>query len=389
MSEIVAPAKTAAPAGPWTRQNPFPGKLVVNRRLSSDDSEKDTRHFEIDLTGWGLNFEPGDSVAVYPTNDPNLVNEILRALGAKGDEPVPAAKTTKPFREALLRDYAITQPTPKFLKAIAQRASAAPMLTELLHPDRKHDLENYLWGAEVIDFLLEHPSVKITPEEFVGLLTKLQPRLYSVASSLRVFPDQVHLIVDVVQYESRGRVRKGVASTFLAERADKVPVPVYPSSAKHFHMPEDQNLPLIMIGPGTGIAPFRAFLQERRATGAKGKNWLFYGAQREKCNYAYKEDWEVFTREGLLTRLDCAWSRDQAHKIYVQHKMLENAAEIWNWIDGEGAQFFVCGDARRMAKDVDAALRKIIQEQGGKSVDEANGYVEKLKNDKRYKRDVY
>ena len=389
MSEIVAPAKRAAPAGPWTRQNPFPGKLVVNRRLSSDDSEKDTRHFEIDLTGWGLNFEPGDSVAVYPTNDPNLVEEILRALGAKGGEPVPAAKTTKPFREALLRDYAITQPTPKFLKAIAQRASAAPMLTELLHPDRKHDLENYLWGAEVIDFLLDHPSVKFTPEEFVGLLTKLQPRLYSVASSLRVFPDQVHLIVDVVQYESRGRVRKGVASTFLAERADNVPVPVYPSSAKHFHMPEDQNLPLIMIGPGTGIAPFRAFLQERRAINAKGKNWLLYGAQREKCDYAYKEDWEVFTRDGLLTRLDCAWSRDQAHKIYVQHKMLENAAEIWNWIDGEGAQFFVCGDARRMAKDVDAALRKIVQEQGGKSVDEANAYVEKLKTDKRYKRDVY
>jgi sulfite reductase (NADPH) flavoprotein alpha-component len=389
MSEIVASAKTAAPAGPWTRQNPFPGKLVINRRLSSDDSEKDTRHFEIDLTAWGLNFEPGDSVAVYPTNDPNLVEEILRALCAKGDEPMPAAKTTKPFREALLRDYAITQPTPKFLKAIAQRASAAPMLTELLHPDRKHDLENYLWGAEVIDFLLDHPSVKFTPEEFVGLLTKLQPRLYSVASSLRVFPDQVHLIVDVVQYESRGRVRKGVASTFLAERADKVPVPVYPSSAKHFHMPEDQNLPLIMIGPGTGIAPFRAFLQERRAISAKGKNWLFYGAQRENCDYAYKEDWEVFTRDGLLTRLDCAWSRDQAHKIYVQHKMLENAAEIWNWIDGEGAQFFVCGDARRMAKDVDAALRKIVQEQGGKSVDEANAYVEKLKTDKRYKRDVY
>src|SRR6184192_108087 len=389
MPEITAPPKSAASASPWTRQNPFPGKLVVNRRLSSADSKKDTRHFEIDLTGWGLNFEPGDSVAVYPTNDPNLVKEIIRALGTTGDEPVPVAKTTKPFREALLRDYSITQPTPKFLKAIAERASAAPMLKELLRPDRKHDLENYLWGAEVIDFLLEHPSVKLRPEEFVGLLTKLQPRLYSVASSLRVFPDQVHLIVDVVQYESRGRVRKGVASTFLAERADKVPVPVYPSSAKHFHMPEDQNLPLIMIGPGTGIAPFRAFLQERRAISAKGKNWLFYGAQREKCNYAYSEDWERFTRDGLLTRLDCAWSRDQAHKIYVQHKMLENAAEIWKWINGEGAQFFVCGDARRMAKDVDAALRKIIQEQGGKSVDEANAYVEKLKNDKRYKRDVY
>src|SRR5947207_9528674 len=366
MPEVTAPAKTTAPAGPWTRQNPFPGKLVVNRRLSSDDSEKDTRHFEIELTGWGLNFEPGDSVAVYPTNDPNLVNEILRALGAKADEPVPAAKTTKPFREALLRDYSITQPTPKFLKAIAERASAAPMLKELLHLDRKHDLENYLWGAEVIDFLLDHPSAKFTPNEFVALLTKLQPRLYSVASSLKVFPDRVHLIVDVVRYESRGRVRKGVCSAFLAERADNVPVPVYPSSAKHFHMPENGNIPLIMICPGTGIAPFRAFLQERQALEAKGKNWLFFGAQREKCDFAYKEGRKRFTRDGLLTRFDCAWSRDQAHKIYVQHKLLENAAEIWKWIDGEGAQFFVCGDARRMAKDVDAALRKIVQEHGDK-----------------------
>jgi sulfite reductase (NADPH) flavoprotein alpha-component len=384
-----AAATTSKTAVQWTRQNPFPGKLVVNRRMSSEDSEKDTRHFEIDLTGWGLNFEPGDSVAVYPTNDPNLVEEIIRALGFKGNEPVMAAKIQKPLREALLRDFSITQPTPKFLKAVAERASAAPMLTELLHPARKHDLENYLWGAEVIDFLLDHPSVKFKPEEFVTFLTKLQPRLYSVASSLRVFPNQVHLIVDVVLYESRGRVRKGVASTFLAERADRVPVPVYPTSAKHFHMPEDLDTPLIMIGPGTGIAPFRAFLQDRQAMGAKGKNWLFFGAQRERCDYAYKEDWEKFTRDGLLTKLDCAWSRDQAHKIYVQHKMLENAAEIWEWIDADGAQFFVCGDARRMAKDVDAALRKIVQEQGGKSVDEANAYVEKLKNDKRYKRDVY
>ena len=389
MSEVSALAKPPASTSQWTRANPFPGKLVVNRRLSSDDSEKDTRHFEIDLTGWGLNFEPGDSLAVYPTNDPVLVDEILRALGAKGDESVPAAKTTKPFREALLRDYSITQPPPKFLKAIAERASAAPMLTELLDPDRKLDLDNFLWGMEVIDFLVDHPSAKFKPEEFVGLLNKLQPRLYSVASSLRVFPDQVHFIVDIIRYESHGRMRKGVATAFLAERADNVPVPVYPSSAKHFHMPEDPNTPLIMIGPGTGIAPFRAFLQDRQATGAKGKNWLFFGAQREKCDYAYQEDWERFSRDGLLTKLDCAWSRDQAHKIYVQNKMLENAAEIWKWIDGKGAQFFVCGDAKRMAKDVDAALRKIVQEHGGKSVDEANAYVEKLKTDKRYKRDVY
>jgi sulfite reductase (NADPH) flavoprotein alpha-component len=262
-------------------------------------------------------------------------------------------------------------------------------LKELLRPDRKHDLENYLWGAEVIDFLLDHPSVKFTPAEFVGLLTKLQPRLYSVASSLRAFPEQVHFIVDVVKYESRGRVRKGVASTFLAERADNVPVPVYPSLAKHFHLPDDPNTPIIMVGPGTGVAPFRAFLQERQATGAKGKTWLFFGAQRRKCDYAYGDEFEKMQEDGLLTRLDCAWSRDQAHKIYVQNKMLDNAAEIWKWIDGQGAQFFVCGDARRMAKDVDAALRKIVQEHGGKTSEQASEYVEKLKSDKRYKRDVY
>ena len=389
MPETTAPPKPKAPTSPYTRANPFPGKLVVNRRLSGPESEKDTRHFEIDLTGWGLSFEVGDSVAIYPTNDPDLVEEIIRALGAKGDEPVPVAKSQKGLREALLRDYSITQTTPKFLKAIAARASAAPLLNELLDPQRKHELDTYLWGMEVVDFLSEHPSVKFAPKEFVGLLTKLQPRLYSVASSLRVYPEQVHLIVDVISYESHGRMRKGVCSTFLAERADDVPVRLYPSSAKHFHLPEDPNVPIIMVGPGTGIAPFRAYLQERQALGAKGKNWLFFGAQREKCDYAYKEDFDQFKRDGILTRLDCAWSRDQAHKVYIQHRMLENAPEIWKWIDGEGAQFYVCGDARRMAKDVDAALRKIVQEQGGKRVDEASEYVEKLKTDKRYKRDVY
>jgi sulfite reductase (NADPH) flavoprotein alpha-component len=382
-------SKPAASTSPYTRSNPFPGKLVVNRRLSGPESEKDTRHFEIDLTGWGLSFEVGDSVAVYPTNDPDLVEEIIRALGAKGDERVTAAKTQKSFRDALLRDCSITQPTPKFLKGITERANSSTLLKDLLQPERKEDLDRYLWGMEVIDFLNEHPSAKFRPEEFVGLLTKLQPRLYSVASSLRAYPNQVHFIVDVVRYESHGRERKGVCSSFLAERADNAAVPVYPSSAKHFHLPEDPDVPIIMIGPGTGIAPFRAYLQERQAIGAKGKNWLFFGAQREKCDYAYRDDFAQFKRDGILTRLDCAWSRDQAKKIYVQHRMLDNALEIWKWIDSEGAQFFVCGDARRMAKDVDAALRKIVQEHGGKSIDDANQYVEKLKSDKRYKRDVY
>lgn len=388
MSTETAPGKPAAPASPYTRSNPFPARLTVNRRLSSEDSEKDTRHFELDLTGWGLNYEVGDSMAVYATNDPALVDEIIHSLGANGNEPVLAAKTTKPFREALLRDYSITQPTPKFLKALVERA-AAPLLRELLAPARKQDLDNYLWGVELIDFLVAYPSARFAPGEFVGLLTKLQPRLYSVASSLRAFPEQVHFIVDVVRYESNGRLRKGVASTFLAERAQTVPVPVYPSSAKHFHLPDDPNIPIIMVGPGTGVAPFRAFLQERRAAGAKGKNWLFFGAQRQKCDYAYGDELEKLKQDGFLTRLDCAWSRDQAHKIYVQHKMLENGAEIWKWIDGEGAQFFVCGDARRMAKDVDVALRKIVQDHGGQTVDQSNEYVERLKSEKRYKRDVY
>ena len=388
MTEAIATAAVAPPR--YTRANPFPARLVVNRRLSGPESEKDTRHFELDLTEWGLSFEVGDSLAVYPTNDPQLVDEIIHALGATGDEQVPRPRgEPATLREALLRDYSITQPTPKFLRAIAERASAAPTLGYLLAPDRKHDLETYLWGMEIIDFLLDHPSARFAPEDFVGLLTKLQPRLYSVASSLRAYPDQVHFIVDVVRYESNGRVRKGVASSFLAERADDVPVPVFPSVAKHFHLPEDAATPIIMVGPGTGVAPFRAYLQQRRATRATGKNWLFFGSQHQRCDFAYGEEFEAFKKEGLLTRLDCAWSRDQAKKIYVQHQMNDNAAEIWKWLEAEGAHFFVCGDGKRMAKDVDATLRKIVQEHGGKTVDQANEYVEKLKSDKRYKRDVY
>ena len=382
------PSEPTAAASTYTRTNPFPGKLVVNRSLCGEDSEKDTRHFEIDLTGWGLNYEVGDSMTVWPINDPALVDEIIKTVGAKGDEAVKSPSRETTLREALLRDCRITQTTPKFLKAVAERASAAPLLNDLLKPERKQELDTYLWGMEVIDFLIEHPSIKWAPQEFIDLLAKLQPRLYSISSSLKARPNQVHFTIDVVHYESRGRQRKGVCSTFLAERAENVPVPVFPNTSK-FRLPEDGKTPIIMVGPGTGIAPFRAFLQERKAVGAKGKNWLFFGSQHEHCNYFYREELEQYQRDGFLTRCDCAWSRDQEGKSYVQHKMLENAAEIWKWMDSEGAQFFVCGDARRMAKDVDAALRKIIQEQGGMSEEQTNEHVEKLKSDKRYKRDVY
>lgn len=385
MAEPAAPAK---PASPYTRSNPFPARMVVNRSLCGEGSKKDTRHFEIDLTGWGLSYEVGDSLTIWPTNDPALAAEIIKAIGATGDEPVKSHKGDTNLREALFRDYRITQTTPKFLKLIAERASAAPLLNELLDPERKEDLDRYLWGMEVIDFLIEHPSIKVTPQEFVDTLAKLQPRLYSIASSLKAHPDQVHLTVDVVTYESHGRKRNGVCSTFLAERSEGVTFPVFPNASK-FRLPEDGNTPIIMVGPGTGIAPFRAYLQERKATGAKGKNWLFFGSQHQHCNFFYREEFEGYISDGTLARFDCAWSRDQAEKSYVQHKMLENGAELWKWLDGEGAHFFVCGDARRMAKDVDAALRQIVQEKGGKTLEQANEYVEKLKSDKRYKRDVY
>jgi sulfite reductase (NADPH) flavoprotein alpha-component len=389
MAAETAPPMPPASTPPYTRQNPFPAKIVVNRSLCGEGSKKDTRHFEIDLTGWGLNYEVGDSMTVWPTNDPALVDELIKTIGARGDEEVKGPNGPKTLREVLLRDCRITQTTPKFLKTIAERAvNGAPLLSELLKPERKQDLDAYLWGMEVIDFLIEHPSIKWVAQEFIDTLAKLMPRLYSISSSLKAHPEQVHFTIDVVHYESRGRLRKGVCSTFLAERADKAPVPVYPNTSK-FRLPEDGNIPIIMVGPGTGVAPFRAYLQERRAVGAKGKNWLFFGSQHEHCNYFYKEELTDLKRDGVLTRLDCAWSRDQADKAYVQHKMLNCAAEIWKWMDGEGAHFFVCGDARRMAKDVDAALRKIIQEQGGKSEEQTNEYVEKLKSDKRYKRDVY
>ncbi len=378
-------------ASPWSRKNPFPAPLLVNRKLTGANSEKDTRHYEISLAGSGLSYEVGDSLGIFPTNPPELVEEILAALHATGEELVPGADgAPKPLRAALLKDYAIKEPSKQFLAALSEKAgSAAPLLGELLDPERKGDLEEYLWGMEYIDFLLEHPSVCFAPEEFVKLLRKLIPRLYSIASSINANPEQVHLTVATVRYESHGRQRKGVASTYLAER---VPVggtlPVFFHSAKGFRLPEDAATPVIMVGPGTGVAPFRAYLQERKATGATGKNWLFFGEQRQNEDFLYREEFEQLCQEGVLTRFDTAFSRDQEKKVYVQHRMLENGAEIWAWMN-EGAHFYVCGDAARMAKDVDVALHQIIEQHGGKTAEEAAAYVESLKKEKRYKRDVY
>lgn len=377
-------------AGPYTRKNPFPARLLVNRSLTGEGSEKETRHYELSLKDSGLAYECGDSMGVFPRNCPDLVSDMLKALGFSGDEPVPTpAGDTKPIRQALIEDYAITQPDKKFLKSITEKADAAPVLTEMLNdPLRKNDLNDYLWGLEIIDFLLEHPSAKYTPEEFVGVLRKLQPRLYSIASSLKVHPEEVHFTIASVRYDSKGRDRKGVASTFLADRiGSDDTIPVFVHTAKGFRLPEDGATPIIMIGPGTGVAPFRAYIEERIATGATGPNWLFFGEQHSKSDFFYQDEFEKAVEDGHL-KLTTAFSRDQDHKIYVQHRMMENAAEIWKWLE-EGAHFFVCGDAARMAKDVDNALHKIAETEGGKTPEEAAAYIEALKKEKRYKRDVY
>ena len=380
---------SADPAALYSRKNPFPAKLSTNRSLTGAGSAKDTRHFEIDLVGSGLAYEVGDSLGVFPTNNPALVEEILGVLGFSGDEPVTDPNGNPlSIREALTRSYVITEKDKKLLAAIAEKDPTAAHFTPMVTPEGKAELDAYVSGREVIDPLLDHPAARFTPEEFVKLLRKLQPRLYSIASSQKAHPDAVHLTVAAVRYESHGRKREGVCSTFLADRADNADVPVFVHTAKHFRVPEELSTPVIMVGPGTGIAPFMAFLQERKATGATGKNWLFFGDQKSATDFLYRDELEAWQAEGVLHRLDTAFSRDQADKIYVQHRMLEAAQELFAWLE-QGACFYVCGDASRMAKDVDAALHKVVETAGGKSPEEAAAYVEELKKSKRYRKDVY
>ena len=373
----------------YSRKNPYPAKLLTNLKLNTEESSKDTRHFEISLDGSGLEYEVGDALGVVPANCPDLANDLITLLGADGEEAVVTPDGTETsLRHALIHNYVISQPTKKLLKAIAER-SPESTLVELLKPESKTDLENYLWGREVYDILVENPSVKLTPTEFVELLNKLQPRLYSISSSPKAHPGEVHLTVGVVAYESHGRKRKGVCSTFLADRVqDETPVPVFVQKAHGFRLPESGDTRVIMVGPGTGIAPFRAFLEERKSTGAKGGNWLFFGDQHEKSDFLYRDQLTEFQSAGCLTHLHTAFSRDQKEKVYVQDRMIEHAEELYKWLE-EGAHFYVCGDAKRMAKDVDAALHKVIETVGGKTADEAAEYVKALKSDKRYQRDVY
>jgi len=387
---VAAPAAEAASAPAeigYSKKNPFPARLLENRLLTAEASSKETRHFSISLEGSGLTYEAGDALGVVPTNCPALVEDLLRALNRDGEEAVPTPDGGEAaLRTALLRHYEIAKVPPQLLKAIAEHSSDRT-LAELMGPESKDALGQYLWGREIVDLLRDFPSVTFTPEEFVSHLRTLQPRLYSISSSQAAFPGEVHLTVAAVRYESHGRARKGVCSTFLADRSSGA-VPVFVHVSKGFRLPVSPDTPIIMVGPGTGIAPFRGFLHDRRAAGAKGRNWLFFGDQRAATDFLYREELEGMLADGHLTRLDTAFSRDQEAKIYVQHRMRESAAELWQWLE-DGAHFYVCGDASRMAKDVDAALHEVVQTAGGKSPEAAAAYVQQLKTDRRYQRDVY
>jgi sulfite reductase (NADPH) flavoprotein alpha-component len=379
-------------ASGYSRKNPFPATIAVNRKLTGLGSNKDTRHIEISLSGSGLAYEVGDSLGVFPRNDLELVEGILKNQGFAGDEQVtnPDGKTVS-LREALTKDFIISEPAKQLLQVLPEKDSSSAFLKDLLDPGSKNHLDDYVWGRDVLDLLEEFTAAKFTPEELVKVLRKLQPRLYSVASSQKTVGESVHLTVAVVRYqpERSSHLHLGVCSTFLAERAEgNGKVPVFVHTAKHFRIPENPDTPTIMVGPGTGIAPFRAFLQERKALGAKGKNWLFFGEQKVASDYFYGDEFEGWLAEGVLTKFTTAFSRDQDHKIYVQHRMLENAAELYDWLQN-GAIFYVCGDAARMAKDVDTALHQIVEQVGSKSIEQAMEYVDVLKKEKRYRKDVY
>lgn len=373
----------------YSKAHPFAANLLINRRLSGDGSGKDVRLFGFDLAESGLSYEAGDALGVWPKNCPAYVFELQQALNFNAETPVLVDNREKPLELALLENFEICRPSIEAVQFIADR-SASAALKALLQPEQKEELQDWLYGRQLVDILHEFP-IRCSVDEWLALLKRIQPRLYSIASSSALFPRQVHLTVSAVRYTrySDGKkMRKGVCSTFLADRCDKDPVPIFIQPSKHFHVPENGDAPLIMVGPGTGIAPFRGFLQERQARGHRGKNWLFFGEQHAATDFYYRDDILQWHKDGLLTELSLAFSRDQARKIYVQDRMREQGEKIWQWLE-EGAYFCVCGDASRMAKDVDQALREIVREYGKFDEVETVNYMRKLNMSKRYLRDVY
>jgi len=383
-----------AMSAPYDKNNPFPARLVDRRRLSAASSQKDTQHFSVSLVGSGLTYKCGDSLGVFPANNPQTVTAVLKAAGFTGEEQVTIPKDTAPIPllQALSKRLSLNGPTYKFAQLLHDRVTDAGEKARLaaaigeVDPEKK---KAWMEQREFLDLLEEYPSAKLGAQEFIELLRKLMPRLYSISSAPSKYPDEIHLTVAVVRYETNGRPREGVCSSFLSERArlNEPEVPVFVADS-HFGLPADDSIPVIMVGPGTGVAPFRSFVMDRATRGAKGRNWLFFGDQRKDSDFLYADEWAAYLQSGVLTRLDLAFSRDQAAKIYVQDRMRENAAELWQWLQA-GAYFYVCGDAKRMAKDVDAALHAIVAEQGGLTPEAAVDWVKQFKKDGRYQRDVY
>lgn len=389
---VAAPAQLATSGAvndihtsPYTKEAPLTATLSVNQKITGRNSEKDVRHIEIDLGDSGLRYQPGDALGVWYQNDPQLVKELVELLWLKGDEPVTVEGKTLPLSEALQWHFELTVNTATIVEnyaTLTRSESLLPLVGD------KAQLQQYAAATPIVDMVRFSPA-QLDAEALIGLLRPLTPRLYSIASSQAEVESEVHVTVGVVRYEIEGRARAGGASSFLADRVEEDgEVRVFIEHNDNFRLPANPETPVIMIGPGTGIAPFRAFMQQRAADGAQGKNWLFFGNPHFTEDFLYQGEWQSYVKEGLLTRIDLAWSRDQQQKIYVQDKLREQGAELWRWIN-DGAHIYVCGDANRMAKDVENTLLEVIAEYGAMDAEAADEFLSELRVERRYQRDVY
>ena len=370
----------------WTRERPFAAELLANQRITGRGSDRDVRHLELSLEGAHLDYEPGDALGVWVENPPTLVDAIAQALDLDVETPVTQGNETLALREWLGRKREITRLSRPFIATHAAHAGSDP-LNRLLAPDQREGLTALMAQSQIIDLLQAYPGIW-TAEALVEALRPLQPRLYSIASSRKVVGEEAHLTVAHVEYASGDAQRWGAASHFLATREEGASLPVFIERNERFRLPADASRDVIMIGPGTGVAPFRGFVQERAAIGATGRQWLLFGNPHARSDFLYQLEWQDALKRGELHRLDLAFSRDQAHKLYVQHRLREHGRALYDWLEG-GAHLYVCGDALRMAKDVHAALLEVIAEHGGKSAEDAADYLNALQSAGRYARDVY
>lgn len=385
---VVTVAAATAAAGGHDEANPFPAPLLDSVSITGRGSDKVVRHLELSLEGSGLVYQPGDALGVQPRNDPALVAELIETLRLDGDSPVTEGGRSESLSRVLERSREITVATSRFVDLYAD-AAKSKKLKGLTRPDRRDDLDAYLKDRQIADIVAEFPAKGLAPDAFVAMLRKLRPRLYSLASSPLAYPDEAHLTVGLVAFGSGDRPRRGVASGWLSERlGPEDTVPVFVSANEHFRLPDDPERPIVMIAAGTGVAPFRAFMQHREATGAGGRNWLFFGDRRFRTDFLYQSEWQRLVGTGLLTRMEVAFSRDQAEKVYVQHRLIEHGREIFAWIE-EGGHLYVCGAAATLGPAVEAALIRILAEHGGLRPDPAAEYLKRLQREGRYQRDVY